>query len=158
MKPLRTLFVVSRALFATVFLLVLLPLTVQAAAPTFVSAAATSDTTIEVVFSEAVKNLDHTQFTSADFTVSGGSISGSTVTLTVGSLGDTAFISSDLDIAAAAVQDVDTSANNIAVLDKTVADGQAPTLISGKVTGGNEITLVYSEAITTIVGDLRICN
>lgn len=126
-------------------------------APTFVSAAATSNTNIQITFSEVVTVTtgDGSDFSStgADFSATAAAVNGGDATkvdIMVDALGDTAFTSSDLDIAVNAVRDTSAATNGItAVADRSVTDGQAPTFTSASATSDTNIRIVMSE---TMVG------
>ncbi|MFA5747085.1 MAG: FN3 associated domain-containing protein [Candidatus Paceibacterota bacterium] len=120
--------------------------------PAFVSAAATSDTNIRVTFSETLASVANAG--GSDFTVSGATVTAAglnadttKVDLTVDSLSDTAFTSSDLDIAASAVADSATN-NNALTENQSVTDSQAPTFVSAVATSNTNIRMTFSEQIT----------
>lgn len=96
--------------------------------PTFVSAIATSDTNIEVTYSEAVTVTDDSS-SGSDFTVflSTSNVDPTKVDLTVSSLGNTAFTSDGLNLANGVVADTSPAHNTITqILSQHVSDGQAP--------------------------------
>ena len=101
--------------------------------PVFISSKATSDTNIEVTFSEALTVANAGNFTGTGFNVTAAIINAdpTKVDLTVDSLGTTAFTSDGLNIAADAVEDVSAAHNaNLTQNGLHVSDGQGPTFAS----------------------------
>ncbi|MEI6596964.1 MAG: Ig-like domain-containing protein, partial [bacterium] len=128
-------------------------------APTFISAITTSDTNIQLTFSEPISILQATYFkiNGNPGIGTGASVhddDNTKVDVTVTSLDNTAFTSSDLDILAGALKDLSPNNNPIvADYDNIITDGQKPTAVSAKITGPNTITVVYSESVTSVGGD-----
>ena len=151
-------------------------LTPDAAAPAIVSAEATSLNSITVAFSETVKTADTAgqgwsvsgtdagslQVTGSSAIQSPGS---TTVVLTLsGNLPDTkpdialryeisgADVPGDTGSGSGAV--TDTSNNALAARSNVaVSDGVKPEIVSASITGPNEITITYSEAVTAAQSD-----
>lgn len=129
-------------------------------APTFVSARATSNTGVEVTFSEVLSATDFTKFAidAGGVTVSAAAVNGGSptkVNLTVSALGSTAFTSTDLDVSAAAATDSG-SITSTAAMNQSIADGQAPTVTAVNVSDNDgdgildRATIAYSEAIANV--------
>ena len=125
--------------------------------PTFVSASATSDTNIKIVFSETISGGTvifgaASQWTATSMTSSAAVISGADVDLTVNSLGNTAFTAADFAFATASGVIQDAAGNAVAAFSgQTIADGQSPTITSA-VTGDagvglDKVTLTFSENV-----------
>ncbi|MFA5870711.1 MAG: hypothetical protein WC842_02395, partial [Candidatus Paceibacterota bacterium] len=128
--------------------------------PTFVSASATSDTNIQLVFSETLAAGTVTfgaasEWTATGITSSNAVINGANVDVTVAALGDTSFTASNFAFGAANGSLIRDAANNVvtAFSGKTISDGQKPTLVSAKITSANAVTVIYSEAVTSVAGD-----
>jgi hypothetical protein len=127
-------------------------------APTLVSAKITGAQEVTLVYSEAVTTL----FTDYTLTVAGtvrnitNPVVGSgTKTIILTFDGDAAIKSATgtIDIAATVV-DSSSAANALSPLTaEAVTDGQKPTVTSAKITGANEITVVYTEAVTSLSTD-----
>ncbi|MCG2825327.1 MAG: Ig-like domain-containing protein, partial [Thermoplasmatales archaeon] len=142
--------------------------------PTFVSAVFTTDTNLDVVFSETLNAVDYTKFTSTSFTVSSASIDGTDGTkvhVTISGLSaanQTSGVSgvAGLQLAAAAVTDKATNTNNLASNNAVSGDITAPTLVSAvftdaalKVGETSLVTFTFSEAVTGFTNaDLTIVN
>lgn len=133
------------------------------AAPAFVSAAATSDTNVQITMSESVNSVTFggaTDWVATGVTPSGVAINGTDtiLDLTVSSLGDTSFTASDLAFGAGDVGGDIQDATSNATADfssKSITDGQAPAFASAKYTdsGGDgtvdTVSITLSEAVAT---------
>lgn len=133
---------------------------VDGAAPVFVSAVATSDTNIQVTFSEAVTVVNDFNFTSGDFTLMGAAVNSdpTKVDLSVFALNNPSFTSTDLDIAADAVRDVSSATNsNIESNNNVITNGLKPTVVSVSSDGytfsaaaAPAVQIVFNEDINTM--------
>ena len=123
--------------------------------PTLTSAKVTGTNTVTLEFSEELVGGSTNAFAvstnGVSNTVSGYTVSGSTVTLTLGTdvqPGDetqVSYVSST-----ATLKDVDEGGKTVSITDSTVATyafDDEPTLTSAKVTGTNTVTLEFSEEL-----------
>ena len=111
------------------------PLT-DGAAPVFVSATADSDTNINIVMTEPVNAV--TWGAAADWNATGitsaaAAVSGGTIDLTVGSIGNTAYTATDFAFDTANGGDIQDAATNATLpfSGKSILDGQVPTVTAG---------------------------
>ena len=126
-------------------------------APTLVSATLTASKTIMLVYSESVTTVKG-DYSNLVLTAGGArgiiTLSGSgtaIILLTFSGASTATDETATIDIAATVV---DLASNPLtAITGQAVADGQSPTIVSSKVTGANEITVVYSENTTSATTD-----
>ena len=122
--------------------------------PTLTNAEVTGTNTVTLEFSELVggsTNAFAVSTNGVSNTVSGHTVSGSTVTLTLGTdvqPGDETQVS--YQSSTATLKDVDEGGKTVSITDSTVATyafDDEPTLTSAKVTGTNTVTLEFSEEL-----------
>ena len=124
--------------------------------PTLTSAKVTGTNTVTLEFSEELVGGSTDAFAvstnGVSNTVSGFTVSGSTVTLTLGTdvnPGDETQVSY-LSASAGTLKDVDEGGKTVSITNSTVATyafDDEPTLTSAKVTGTNTVTLEFSEEL-----------
>lgn len=116
----------------------------------------TGPNTITITYNEAIfaPSVSIYTYTVAGNTVTNAAVGGATVTLTLG----TALVgtdATDLVTQALAIQDASAAHNSLAAISTilTAVDNQAPTVVSAAFIDATHLKIVYSEAVTSVLGD-----
>ncbi len=129
---------------------------IDGADPIFISATATNDTNVSILFSETISIVGTpdwgTAVTAATLTATNGVVNGSTLNVTVNSLNNTAYTASDLTISEGVVEDA-ASNQNAAISEETITDGQVPIISSTETISITEIEVTFSEPMNAVLAD-----